>query len=449
VIAHQFDLVVLGAGTAARGAAMRVRGAGWSVAVVDCKPYGGTCALRGCDPKKMLIGGASVIDHARRMRGKGVAGDVHIDWPDLMAFKRSFTDPVPQKQEDSYTAKGIATFHGEARFAGPNSVVIAGRALNARYILIATGAAPVRLGIPGEEHVIDNEAFLALETLPQRIAMVGGGYIATEFSNIAARAGAKVTILQRGSRLLPQFDPDLVGWLMESFQAVGIDVRTGTVVQGIEKTATGYCVKASSNGQSVNVDADLVVHAAGRLPHLAGLALDRAGAAMQDSRLQLNEYLQSVSNPAVYAAGDAAGSRPPLTPVSSHDAKVVALNLLEGNTHKPDYRGVPSVAFSIPPIVAVGLSEADARKQGLKFRMKTQRASDWYTSRQAAEPVYGFKVLVEEGTDLVIGAHLVGPHADEVINLFALAIRHGLTAAALKQTMFAYPSGASDIGYML
>ena len=139
---------------------------------------------------------------------------------------------------------------------------------------------------------------------------------------------------------------------------------------------------------------------------------------MQDSRLQLNEYLQSVSNPAVYAAGDAAGSGPPLTPVSSHDAKVVALNLPEGNTHKPDYRGVPSVAFSIPPIVAVGLSEADAWKQGLKFRMKAQRASDWYTSRQAAEPVYGFKVLVEEGTDLVIDAHLVGPHADEVINLF-------------------------------
>lgn len=158
-----------------------------------------------------------------------------------------------------------------------------------------------------------------------------------------------MTILQRGSRLLPQFDPDLVGWLMESFQAVGIDVRTGTVVQGIDKTATGYCVKASSNGQSVNVDADLVVHAAGRLPHLAGLALDRAGAAMQDSRLQLNEYLQSVSNPAVYAAGDAAGSRPPLTPVSSHDAKVVALNLLEGNTHKPDYRGVPSVASPFRP----------------------------------------------------------------------------------------------------
>ena len=446
---QKFDLVVLGTGTAARSAAMRVRSAGWTVAVVDSKPYGGTCALRGCDPKKMLIGGASAIDHARRMQGKGVAGDVRIDWPALMAFKRSFTDPVPQKHEESYAAKGITTLHGEARFSRPNSVEIDGQALDARHIVIATGAVPVRLGIPGEEHLIDNEGFLALATLPRRIVMVGGGYIATEFSHIAARAGAQVTVLQRGPRMLPQFDPDLVGWLMEKFQATGIDVRTGTTVEGIEKTATGYRVKASSNGQAVTIDADVVVHAAGRVPHLAGLALDRAGVAVQNGRLQLNEYLQSVSNPAVYAAGDAASSGPPLTPVSSHDAKVVALNLMEGNRHKPDYRGVPSVAFSIPPIVAVGLSEADARKQGLKFRMQTQKAPDWYTARQAAETVYGFKVLVEEETDLVIGAHLVGPHVDEVINLFALAIRHGLTAAALKQTMFAYPSGASDIGYML
>jgi glutathione reductase (NADPH) len=124
-------------------------------------------------------------------------------------------------------------------------------------------------------------------------------------------------------------------------------------------------------------------------------------------------------------------------------------NLLEGNRHKPDYRGVPSVAFTIPPIAAVGLSEAAARQKGLRFRVQTQKASDWFTARQTAEPVYGFKVMVEDGSERVLGAHLVGPHADEVINLFALAIRHRLTAEALKSTMFAYPTGASDIGYML
>ncbi len=448
-MAEKFDLIVLGTGTAARVAAMRCRAVGWSVAVADCRPYGGTCALRGCDPKKMLVGGASAIDHARRMRGKGVAGAPRIDWPELIAFKRSFTEAVPQKHEESYAGKGIAAFHGQARFTGCNGVEVEGAALEARHILIATGARPATLGFPGEEHLITNEEFLALEALPERIVMVGGGYIAAEFSHIAARAGARVTVLQRGGRMLPRFEPELVGWLMEKFRGIGVDVRTGTSVEGVERAGSGYRVKASSEGKALAVEADLVVHAAGRVPALDALELDTAGVAVKDGRLRLNEYLQSVSNPAVYAAGDAAGSGPPLTPVSSHDARVVVGNLLEGNRHKPDYRGVPSVAFTIPPIAAVGLGESEARRRGLKFRMQTQRVSDWFTARQAAEPVYGFKVLVEDGTERILGAHLVGPHADEVVNLFALAIRHGLTAKTLKDTMFAYPSGASDLGYML
>jgi glutathione reductase (NADPH) len=182
---------------------------------------------------------------------------------------------------------------------------------------------------------------------------------------------------------------------------------------------------------------------------LSELNLGAAGVEVEGGRLVLNEFLQSVSNPAVYAAGDSAQLGPRLTPVSSHDAHVAIANMLKGNLRRPDYRGVPSVAFTVPPIAAVGFSEEQARAQGVKFRVQSKRASDWFTARQAAEPVYGFKVLVDETTDLVLGAHLVGPHAEDVINVFAMAIRHGITAAALKQTMFAYPTGASDIGYML
>jgi glutathione reductase (NADPH) len=199
----------------------------------------------------------------------------------------------------------------------------------------------------------------------------------------------------------------------------------------------------------MEVEADLVVHAAGRAPAFDELDLDAAGIAHADGRLSLNAHLQSVSNPAVYAAGDAAQMGPPLTPVASHDAKVVAANLLEGNHRSPDYTGAPSVAFTIPPIAAVGLSEVEARAQGRRIRVKSESGGDWFTARQAAEPTYGFKVLVDEETDQVLGAHLVGPHAEEVINLFALAIRHGLRTEQLKSTMFAYPTAASDIGYML
>ncbi len=445
----QYGLIVIGAGTAAMGAAMRVRQAGRTVAVIDFRPFGGTCALRGCDPKKMLINGAKALDHARRMHAKGVTGEVRIDWPELMGFKRSFTDPVPEKQEHRYADKGIDTYHGRARFTGPNSLDVEGQPLEAENILIASGAEPIPLGIPGEEYLITNEGFLTLEKLPKKIVLVGGGYIAAEFSHLAARAGADVVVLQHGAQMLKHFDPELVGWLMASFQEAGIQVHTGTQVEAIEKTGEGYRVRASSGEQALQIEADCVIHAAGRAPDLKALNLEAAGVATEGGKLKLNEFLQSVSNPAVYAAGDAAQMGPPLTPVSSHDAKVVVANLLEGNHRVPNYEGVPSVAFTIPPIASVGLSEAQAREQGLKFSLKSEQASGWFTARQAAEPVYGFKVLVEEESGRVLGAHLVGPNVDEVINLFALAIRHGLTADEIKSTMFAYPTGASDIGYMV
>lgn len=445
----EYDLLVIGTGTAAMVAAMRVREAGWNVAVIDEKPFGGTCALRGCDPKKMLVAATEAIDAQRRMRGHGVDGEVRIDWPELMTFKRSFTDPVPQKHEQRYRDKGIDSFRGAAKFTGPSSIMVDQAELHGRHILIATGAEPVRLGITGEELLIDNESFLAMPNLPRRIVLVGGGYIAAEFSHIAARSGAHVTILQRGPRMLPQFEPELVGWLMESFDALGIEVRTNTVVTGIEARRDGFVVHGQSNDEAVAVAADLVVHAAGRVPALERLDLAAANIATERGRLKLSEHLQSTSNPAVYAAGDAAQTGPPLTPVSSHDAKVVVANLLKGNHQKPDYRGVPSVAFTLPPIATVGMGEEEARNSGLRYRVRSERTSDWYTARRLAERVYGFKTLVEEGTGRLLGAHLVGPHADEVINLFGLAIRHDLTADDLKNTMFAYPTGASDIGYMV
>jgi glutathione reductase (NADPH) len=366
-----------------------------------------------------------------------------------MAFKRSFTDPVPAKHEAMYARKGIDAYHGRARFTGRNMLDVDGTAIEARYILLAVGAEPVRLGIPGEEHLVTSEQFLELGALPERIVLVGGGYIAAEFSHIAARAGAQVTILQRAPRLLTHFDPDCVGWLMEVFSRWGIDVRTRTTARAIERRGSAFLVRAESEGRRSEIEADLVVHAAGRAPALEELDLNAGGVRHEKGRLELNEYLQSTSNAAVYAAGDAAQVGPPLTPVSSLDAKVAAANILRGNHTKPDYRGVPSVAFSIPPIAAVGLSEEKARSEGLRIRMNSGKASDWFTARQAAEPVYGYKVLIEEKSERILGAHLVGPHADEVINLFALAMRRGLNAEDLRTTMFAYPTGASDIGYML
>jgi glutathione reductase (NADPH) len=446
---NTYDVIIIGTGTAAQVASSRVRKAGRSVAVIDHRPFGGTCALRGCDPKKVLVGGAEAVDRARRMQGRGVSGELRIDWQELIAFKRTFTDPVPKTREQSFSERGIDAFRGLARFTGTDTIEVEGRALQGRHILIASGARPASLNFPGEEHLTTSDQFMELERLPARIVMVGGGYIAAEFSHIAARAGAKVTVLQRDERMLPQFDPDLVVWLMDKFAEIGVEVRTQHTVKAIERRGNGYRIRAQTPTDEAVIDADLVVHAAGRVPDIDNLDLPAGGVAIEKGQLCLNDHLQSVSNPRVYAAGDAAGKGPPLTPVSSHDAKVVAVNILQGNHQQPDYRGVPSVAFTLPPIAAVGLSEAAARKQGRKMRVKTARVSDWYTARRVGESVYGYKTLVEEGSGQILGAHLVGPHVDEVINLWGLAIRHGLTAENLKTTMFAYPSGASDIGAML
>jgi glutathione reductase (NADPH) len=188
---QRHDLVIIGTGTAAMVAAMRMRAHGRTVAVVDFRPYGGTCALRGCDPKKVLVSGAETINLARHMQGNGVEGTIDIDWPGLITFKRSFTDPIPKKHEQAYKEKGIEALHGKARFTGRNVLKVENETLEARQFLIAAGAEPVKLGILGEEHLVRHEDFLNLQRLPRRIVLVGGGYIAAEFSHIAARGGRR------------------------------------------------------------------------------------------------------------------------------------------------------------------------------------------------------------------------------------------------------------------
>jgi len=448
---RKFDIVVIGTGSAASAAASRCRSAGWQVAVVDSRPFGGTCALRGCDPKKVLVGAAEALDWVRRMKGKGIrAEEIRIDWHELMRFKRSFTEPVPKNREEGFAKAGIATFHGRARFVGPSSVQVNDEVLEGRYVVIAAGQKPADLKIPGTEHLTTSEQFLELDELPKRILFIGGGYIAFEFAHIAVRAGAQVTIAHRGLRPLTRFDPDLVDQVVKHTRELGVDVQLGTEVIGVEKRSGQLVVRASASGQQRTFEADMVVHAAGRVAEIDDMNLDAAGVAWDSQGVRVNAFLQSVSNPAVYAAGDAAASGgPPLTPVADYEGAIVASNLLKGNHQKPNYAGIPTVVFSIPPVASVGLSETEARERGLKFLVKKEMTSTWYSSRRVAEKYSGYKVMVEEGTDRILGAHLLGGEAGEVINLFALAIRSGIRATDLKHTIFSYPTHASDLPYML
>ncbi|MCI0710767.1 MAG: NAD(P)/FAD-dependent oxidoreductase [Chloroflexi bacterium] len=450
-MSQDFDVIVIGVGMAGLNVARRTRSAGKSVAVVDELPYGGTCMLRGCDPKKVLVGAAEVIDWQRRMQGSGIVGEAHISWRDLMQFKRTFTDSPPKMLEKNLSKNGVATHYGQAQFIDANAIQVGDETLVGKNIVIATGAKPMPLGIVGEELLATSTDFLEMEALPERIVFIGGGYIAFEFAHIAARAGAQVKILEMMPRSLPAFDSDLVDLLIEVSKAVGIDIQFETRVSEVVKESYGaFTIKAASPNGSQSFIADLVVHGAGRVPAVEGLQLENAGVEYDKRGVVVNEYLQSVSNPAVYAAGDVAATNGiPLTPVAVTEGIVVANNILNGNQRTADYSGTPSVVFTIPALARVGFTEAEAREQGLQFTVNHQQTSGWYSSRRTNEKHTGFKVLVEEGTDRILGAHLLGAHAGEVINMFVLAIRHNLTASDLKRTIYVHPAESSDISYML
>jgi len=450
-MAKAYDLIVIGAGMAGVAAANKCASQGWHVAIVDAQSYGGTCALRGCDPKKILRHGAEIIDSARLMRGKGIEDPaLRINWHDLMKHKRGFTDPVPHNLERDLASHGVDTLHGQARFLDKNRVDIAGASLEAGHFLITTGAHPRPFEFPGNEHLIDSTDFLNLDMLPPRILFVGGGFISFEFAHIAARAGSGPTVIDRGPRPLKGFDPDLVDLLIGRSLQAGIAVRPSTTVTAVDRTDTGYRVILEASGGPQTIECDLIVHGAGREADLAGLDLDAAGVDWGARGVSVAGHLQSTTNPAVYAAGDSADTPGmPLTPVAVFEGKVAASNMVNGTTRTPDYAGVPTVVFTIPELARVGMLEQQASERGLDIDVRYSNTSGWYSNYRIGETTAAAKILVDRTTDQVVGAHLLGPEYAELINILGLAMKLRLTTRQLKSMTAAYPTVGSDLGSML
>lgn len=447
----QYDVAVIGTGAAGSTVAHKCKDAGWSVAIVDNRPYGGTCALRGCDPKKVLVGAAEALDRLAALSGKGLsASGTEVNWPNLMRFKRTFTEPVPASVEKSFSNDGIETFHGVASFTGTNSMKVGESVLNSRFVVIASGSEPVPLGFDGETHFTTSEQFLELDRLPPRIGMIGGGYISFEFAFIAANAGAEVHIFHKDGTPLRGFDPDLVSVLLESTRHKGINLHLDAPVTGIEQVRDGLTVSTGEGATQGETVVDMVVHGAGRAHDFSAMDLAAGNVEGGSGGITVNKYLQSVSNPAVYSAGDAAASPgPPLTPVGTMEGHVVASNILKGNNRTPDYDAIPTVVFALPHLARVGMLEHEARDADLDFEVKHGDSAGWYTSKRIGEKFSGYKTLVEKDTDRILGAHLLGPNAEEVINVFAVAMKSGMKASELRRTVFAYPTASSDIPYMV
>lgn len=444
-----FDVVIIGSGSAGNTVAQACNEEGLSVAVVDHDPFGGTCALRGCRPKKVLVGSCTVAEHLRFLSEKGVVNPPgYIDWQGLIALKRQFTGPVTEARLQQYKQVGIRSFQGTARFTSPSTMKVGYTSLSATHFVIASGATPRPLSFPGGDNLITNEDFMELDELPSRIVFVGGGYISFEFAHVAARAGADVTIIHRSERPLKQFDPILVEHYVKATRDAGIDVVLNTPVTGVDWNGDAYTVHTSGNTKTY--EADLVVHGAGRVPQIDALDLAAANVERTPRGIRVNEHLQSVSNDEVYAAGDAVGGvSPPLQPVAIREGQVVADNIIHGNRSTIDYDAVPSILFGIPQMASVGHTESSAKEHGFDVVVREEDLSSWLSSRLVGNTHAWSRVIEEEGSGRLLGAHVMAPNAGDVINVFTLAIKKDLCAHELQEMMLSFPTSTSDIPSML
>ncbi|MCK5674142.1 MAG: NAD(P)/FAD-dependent oxidoreductase [Spirochaetales bacterium] len=437
------DILVIGTGTSGYTVAHGLKKAGKSVAIADRRSFGGTCAKRGCQPKKYLVANTEIVHLAKSLEDKGIVKAPEVEWKDLMNLKREFTEKVSVNSEKGFTDAGIDVFHGDVRFKGPNSVLIDDVIVEADKIILAVGSVPADSGIPGGELSVDSEYFLDMDTMPKRVIFIGGGYISFELAGVAHVAGAETTILHRSVQPLKQFDPDLVNTLVEAMRADGLSLITEHPVEKIEKTEQGF--KVTAGGE--DFFADLVVNASGRVPDLQSLDPEAGNINFGLRGVEVNKYLQSSSNSNVFAVGDCVASGPNLATVADMQAEIVVANILYGNSSVPDYTNIPSAVFSLPPMATVGISEKEAIEKNLDVRIKRMDQTLWPSSKRIGQKAAEYKVIIENTTEKILGVHILGHNAPEVINMFALAVKFGHTTKELKTILWAYPTHSSDMKY--
>ena len=441
---ESFDVIVIGAGVAAQSIVFRLAEAGRSVACVEAGPWGGTCATRGCTAKKPYVNAAQTVRAARRMQGKGVTGQVNLDWRALLEFKRQFTEPPKTQSPREMNDAGIRTFTGSARFVDAHTLAVGDTTLHGQQIVIAVGREPRPLDVPGAEHALTSDDFLELPQLPPRVLFVGGGYVAMEFAGVAAMAGAKVTVLEAQTYPLGPFDPDAVRTVLTSYHELGIDVLTQRRVVEIEKHPDGGFRVRCDDGQPP-IAADLVINASGRRPALTTLGLDELGVPHGPQGVEVDEHLRVRGFDHLFAAGDCADNgRAPLTPTASEDGRVVAHNIEHGPTRTQARTHVASVAFTLPPVASVGLSEPQAREQYGRVQIVERDLADSHHYRQLGE-AFGYAKLIFCPDNILRGAHLVGVDCVEVINLFALALDQECDQQTLNDATLAYPTLAFNL----
>lgn len=450
---RSFDVVILGGGNAGMGVTVAAREAGRTVAMIEPDLLGGTCPNRGCMPKKVLVAAAHALDEIERAKTHHITvGQPSLDWAVLIDREKAMVAGIPSSLGELMNRRGVEVIRGHGRFAGPNAVAVDAELLEAKHIVIATGSKPRRLPFPGAELMITSDDVLSERTLPASVVFVGGGVIAMEFSHVYARAGSQVTILEMLPRLLANMDADAVAQLHSATERIGVAIHTGVKIQHIERAGDHLRVIYQQSGQEAGsehaIEVDRVVNGAGRIADLDGLDLPAGQVASEGGRISLDAHLRSTSNPAVFACGDAVATSPQLSPIATYEGRIVGRNIVDGPKHAPDYLTVPACVFTVPALASVGLTQAAAEEQGIELRVEVNDMRNWLSGRTYAETAAWAKVLVEKPTDRIVGAHILGHAGEELIHIFALAMKHGITAGEIKDLIYGFPTFSADIKAM-
>ena len=444
-----YDVFVIGSGIAGQTVAKACIKKGLSVAMADKREFGGTCAIRGCDPKKIMMQFADLLQHAKQLEASGIAELPKIKWKTVQKFKSQFTNPVPKSTEEDLSDLGIVLYHQSPKFISETEMMVEGKKVSAETFVIATGYVPRELQFDGAELLGTSDDILNLKKIPKSATFIGSGYVGMEFCYMLSTLGCKVTVLEVGDRALSQFDAFLVDKVIDELKKNGVkfifNAETLSVKQGKKKIK----IKYQHNGKTHKISNKAVFNTSGRVPATALLELDKANITADDTGVLVNDFLQSISHKNVYACGDVSSKSLPLTPLSGLQGYIVAHNIINGNQKEFQEPLVPSVVFTQPNLASVGYSEAAAKARYKNVKVYQGDAIGWYNAKKEKAGAYAYKILANERTNEIVGAHLLSTEANETINVLATAINNGMTVDAFKKMIFTYPSYSNDLKSMM
>ncbi|MGH7125427.1 MAG: glutathione-disulfide reductase [Stellaceae bacterium] len=436
-----FDLFTIGAGSGGVAGSRRSGSHGAKVGIAEAVRVGGTCVLRGCVPKKLLVYGAEFVDGFEDSAGFGWSlGERHFDWARLIAAKDKELDRLHGIYVNLLKGANVAIFDGHARLVDPHTVEVAGKRVTAAHIMVATGGHPEMLDVPGIEHAISSNEALDLKALPKRVLIVGGGYIAVEFAGIFGTLGSTVTMAIRAEHVLRHFDHDVRIALTEELTARGIKIRARAHVSRIDKKG-GELAATVTDGTTIVADA--ILYATGRKPNTRNLGLAEVGVRLNHAGAVAVDAEQRTSVPHIYAIGDVT-DRLNLTPVAIAEGRAIAETLFNKNPMTVDHHNVPTAVFSQPPVGTVGLAEHVARERVGSVDVYRARFRPMKYTLSGRQERTMMKLVVDRKTDRVLGCHMVGRDAPEITQGLAIALQCGATKRQFDRTIGIHPTAAEE-----